>query len=123
MRAALHILSILTAEPGAELNDLTPGMRKWPQVRVSVHLGCRTDVQVASIPGLDSLLAQVQTEISDLARPIECRPASTEHAYRIMIEARTTPPMILAHHARRLAKHIQKHMGCDGWPIDVLTAP
>jgi len=123
MRAALHILAILAEEPGAELNDLAPGMRKWPQVRASVHLGCRTDVQAASIPGLDILLAQVQAEIPDLARPIECRPASTEHAYRIMIEARTTPPVILAHYTRRLAEHIQKHMGCNSWPIDVLTAP
>jgi hypothetical protein len=96
-------------------------MRKWPQVRVSVWLGCRTEVQTASIPGLDDLLAQVQAEIPDLARPIECRPASTEPAYRIMIEARVTPPAALARHARRLAAHIQLCLGCRDGRVDVLS--
>ncbi len=86
MRAALHVLSVLAEEPEARLSDLVPGMRKWPQVRASVHLGCRTDVQTVSIPGLEPLLVQTQAKIPDLARPIECRPASTEPAYRIMIE-------------------------------------
>ncbi len=44
LRAALRILSILASERGAELNDLAPGMRKWPQIRASVHLGYRTDL-------------------------------------------------------------------------------
>jgi phosphoglucosamine mutase len=60
IRAVLRILALLASEPGTELGDLAPGMRKWPQVRVSVWLGCRTEVQTASIPGLDDLLAQVQ---------------------------------------------------------------
>ena len=122
LRSALRILSILASERGAELNDLAPGMRKWPQIRASVHLGYRTDLQTISIPGLDVLLAQVQSEIPDLARPIECRPASTEPAYRIMIEARMTPPDVLAHYARRIAEHIQRYMGCHGLPIDVFGA-
>ena len=122
IRAALHILSILVSEPGTTLSDLAPGMRKWPQVRASVHLGCRTDVQTTSIPGLDTLLAQIQTEIPDLARSIECRPASTEPAYRIMIEARCTPVDVLTRHALRLAEHIQCRLGCNGWPIEVLSA-
>jgi phosphoglucosamine mutase len=120
LRTALEVLSVLAAEKGTTLADLARGMCKFPQIRASVHLGFRTDIQSGSVPGLGSYLAQIQAEIQDLVRPIECRPASTEPVYRIMIEARTTPTPVLAQYAQRLGRYIQQHLGCTGWPIEVL---
>jgi hypothetical protein len=37
-----------------------------------------------------------------------------------MIEARTTPTPVLAQYAQRLGRYIQQHLGCTGWPIEVL---
>ncbi|HEC34033.1 MAG TPA: phosphoglucosamine mutase [Chloroflexi bacterium] len=119
LRTALSILGELTRSPGITLQDLALGMRKWPQVKVSVPVGRRVYVPPDDIPGLIALIQQTQTAIPDLTR-LECRPASTEPVYRIMLEARVTPIPILAKQAHHLAEHIQRHFGCLGRPVDIL---
>jgi phosphoglucosamine mutase len=118
LRTALAVLGELTRWPDATLRDLAPGMRKWPQVKASVWIGRRTDVPADKIPGLRELLHRTREAIPDLTR-LECRPASTEPVYRIMLESYKTSIEVLAQHVCRLAQPIQRHFGCEGRPIEI----
>ncbi|MFN3763667.1 MAG: hypothetical protein ACK4WK_10785, partial [Anaerolineae bacterium] len=89
------------------------------QVRASIWVGRRMAVLPDEIPGLPECLQRVQEEIPDLTR-LECRPASTEPVYRVMLEARHTPVGVLAQHVLRLAGPIQIYFGSQGRPVEVL---
>jgi len=119
LRTALFLLKYLAQNPGSKLRDLAPGMRKFPQIKASVYIGRRTDIPVEEIPGLSEQLALVRTQIPDLA-VLECRPASTEPVYRIMLEARHSSVTMLAHHAYRIGVIIQAHFARLDLPIYVL---
>lgn len=119
LRTALAILAELTRRSESSLRDLAPGMRKWPQVKASVYMRHRVLAQADEIAELPDLLQETQEAIPDLTREVECRPASTEPVYRIMLEARFTDVATLARHARRLGEHVQHHFACLGLPIEV----
>lgn len=120
LRTALLVLSTLTESPDATLRDLAPGMRKWPQVKASVWIGRGATLPQANrIPGLLTLLDQTCSAIPDLVS-VECRPASTEPVYRIMLEARRTDTAVLAQHTRGIAEHVQQYVGRVGSPIHIL---
>ena len=119
LRTALWVLSQLCDQPGAILGDLTDGFRKWPQVHTSVHLHERTTLQPHQILGLCDLLGQLRDKIPDLSR-LECRPASTESSYRIMLEAQETPIHVLADFAKHIAFCIQKELKSDGQPVEII---
>ncbi len=120
LRTALLVFAMLAEASGATLQDLTPGMRKWPQVNATVWIGRGVHLPVASgIPGLLTLLSQTCDAIPDLNK-LECRPASTEPVYRIMMEARTTEAAVLAHHALKIGKYVQQYFGRLGSPIQIL---
>ena len=70
------------------------------------------------IPGLVDLISRVQEEINPSR--FECRPASTEPVYRIMLEAKATPLPVLVQRAMGLARHIQKHFGRQDEPVEIL---
>jgi phosphoglucosamine mutase len=118
LNTTLWILSALF-EQDCSLNELMRGMRKWPQINVSVGLGGRMISKTETIPGLDERKQQVMGKISDLSH-FECRPASTEPVYRIMLEARETPVHVLTEHALALTNHIQQMLNKEGEPIEVL---
>ena len=120
LRTALLVLSALAALPGARLSDLVPGMRKWPQIKASVWIGRGPRLlHQDEIPGLSTVLQKTREAIADLTK-LECRPASTEPVYRIMLEARITDSKTLAQHTHRIATHIQQHLGRVGSPISIL---
>ena len=80
-----------------------------------------TILMVAALAGWGyySLRSVPLDAIPDLSR-FECRPASTEPVYRIMLEAKETPVPVLAQQATRLAHHIQTHFGRLGESIEIL---
>ena len=119
LRTALWVLDELYSQPHAELGDLMGGLRKWPQVHTSVYLNERTVLLSGQILGLSELLERIKEKIPDLSR-LECRPASTEPSYRIMMEARETPVHILADFTRQVANHVQKALDSHGHPIEIL---
>jgi len=119
LRTALWVLSELCGRPNTELNDLMGGLRKWPQVHTSVYLNERTGLLSSQISGLSELLEWVREKIPDLSR-IECRPASTEPSYRVMLEARDTSVHILADFTKQVASHVQKELDSEGHPIEIL---
>jgi phosphoglucosamine mutase len=119
LRTALWILTALSQNPDLNLSNLMHGMRKWPQINVSVLLDGRTFSKSEEILGLAEIKALVQDEIKDLSR-LECRPASTEPVYRIMLEAKNTPLHVLAQHAMGLAHIIQKHFDKLDGPVEIL---
>lgn len=120
LRTALLVFAMLAEAPGATLQDLAPGMRKWPQVKAAVWIGRDTQLPPpANIPGLLSLLSKTCEIIPDLTK-LECRPASTEPVYRIMMETRTTETIVLARHAFAIGKYIQQYFGRVGSPIQIL---
>ena len=61
----------------------------------------------------------IKQQVPDLSR-LECRPASTEASYRVMLEAEETPVPILADMARQIAEHVQRELECQGHPIELL---
>jgi phosphoglucosamine mutase len=119
IRTALWVLAALSQEDGLTLRDLTRQMRKWPQINVSAGLGGRMLSKSEAIPGLEDLKMRVMSEIKDLSR-FECRPASTEPVYRIMLEAPETPLPVLAGYAYGLARHVQQAVHQLGEPIEIL---
>lgn len=119
LRTALAVLGELNRVPGLTLRDLAPGMRKWPQVKASIWIGWHVEKQAGDIPGLEELLQRTREEIRDLTR-LECRPASTEPVYRVMLEARYTPVAVLAQYALRLAELIQKYFHTPGKSVEIL---
>ncbi len=119
LRTFLWMLKALSQASDATLHDLMYGMRKWPQINVSVKLGERMHSKFDLIPGLDESCEQVRSEIPDLSR-FECRPASTEPTYRIMLEAKDTSIPVLVEQALRLAHHVQKHYGRLDEPVEIL---
>ncbi len=119
LRTALWVLDELYSQPHAELGDLMGGLRKWPQVHASVYLNERTVLLSDQISGLSELLERIKEKIPDLSR-LECRPASTEPSYRIMMEARETPIHILADFTRQVAYHVQKALDSHRHPVEVL---
>jgi phosphoglucosamine mutase len=119
LRTALWILNELVKEPKREIGDLMGGFRKWPQVNTAVYLRQRTALAVNQIPGLESLLESIRQKAPDLSR-LECRPASTEPSYRIMLEAVDTSTHILAELTRQAARHIQKELDSLDQPIEIL---
>ncbi len=121
LRTALAVLDNLMRIPDLKLQNMAPGMRKWPQVKASVWVGHRTEVPANRISGLPEALLDTQEAIPDLTR-LECRPASTEPVYRIMLEARSTPVSVLAGHVLRLAKPIQRFFSTAGHPVDILNS-
>lgn len=116
---ALWVLAALAQNPGVSLYELTYGLRKWPQVNLSAYLGDRIFHPAQEIPGLELLKEQVRQQIPDLSR-FECRAASTEPVYRIMLEAEHTSLKQLTKLALRLAKHVQKELDKQDQPIEVL---
>jgi hypothetical protein len=115
----LWILNELENQSMADIGDLMGGLRKWPQVNSSAHLNQRTALLAHQIPGLSDLLETVKQQVPDLSR-LECRPASTEPSYRVMLEAMETPVHVLADMARQVAEHVQYQLECLGHPIEIL---
>jgi phosphoglucosamine mutase len=119
LRTLLWIMKALSQAGDAALHELMHGMRKWPQINVSVTLGGRILSPSEEIPGLADVKQKLCDAIEDLSR-FECRPASTEPVYRIMLEAQETPIPVLAQQALGLAHHIQEYFGRQGEPIEIL---
>ncbi len=119
LRTALWVLAALSRQPGLSLRDLTRGLKKWPQVNVSARLGGRMLSKTEEIPGLDELKQRVWNEIGDLTR-FECRPASTEPVYRVMLEAHATPLPILAGYAYGVARFVQKALGKNEEAVELM---
>ena len=119
LRTALWILATLSRQPDLSLRDLTQGLKKWPQVNLSAKLGDKMLSKTEEIPGLEDLKKRVWNEIGDLTR-LECRPASTEPSYRVMLEARATPLPILAGYAYGVARYVQMALDKSGEPIDLI---
>lgn len=119
LRTFLWILKVLSQGSDATLHDLMYGMRKWPQINVSVKLGERMHSKLDEISGLAECCEQIRNEIPDLSR-FECRPASTEPTYRIMLEAKDTSIPVLVEQALRLAHHVQKHYGRLDESVEIL---
>lgn len=120
LRTALLVLTALAKSPDTKLHYLAPGMSKWPQIKTTVWIERGKSMPpTKDIPGLPSLLNKVEAAIPDLVS-FQCRPASTEPVYRIMIEARETNTATLARYAQDLAIHIQQHVGRIGLPIQTL---
>lgn len=118
LRTLLSVLSLFSKGPESRLERLTGGLRKWPQINVSTHLGYRTAIQAAEMPEVDELIHQIDDAIPDLAQ-FQCRPASTEPVYRIMMEARQTPTQVLAAYAFVLARKIQElHLALNK-PVEI----
>jgi len=113
LRTALVVLSELAANPGMRLADLAPGMRKYPQIKVSVCLDQRTSKSKEEIPGLTDKIAEIQERFPDVTVR-DCRPASTEATYRLMLESRLTSVLTLANLAYELAILICNHLDSDG---------
>ena len=95
-------------------------MRKWPQVKASAYINRTIRPQIEEIPGLLDMLERVKETIPDIKWPIECRPASTEPVYRVMLEARSTTIELLGDWAWRISKHIQEYLGCIEQPVFIL---
>ena len=119
LRTALFVLAELASSSDTMLCDLAPGLHRWPQIKVSVELGRRTTQKAEDIPGLVELMDKTRASIPDLSR-IECRPASTEPVYRLILEACVTPTGVLVQHASRLAAHIQLFFGCSDKPVQII---
>lgn len=119
LRTALWILTELCDQPGVALGDLMGGFRKWPQIHTSVYLLERTTLLPHQLLGLSDLLERVREKIPDLSR-LECRPASTEPSYRIMLEAQETSIHVLAGFAKQIALHVQRELKSDGYPVEIL---
>lgn len=119
LRTTLWILRAFSENPGWAFHELMHGLRKWPQITVSVRLRERLLIQSEDIPGLAECIQAVRDTIQDISR-FECRPASTEPSYRIMLEAKNTSLPVLAQQAMRLAQHIQKHFGRHDDSIEIL---
>ncbi|MEJ5310237.1 MAG: hypothetical protein WHX52_10725 [Anaerolineae bacterium] len=120
LRTALLVFAMLAESAGATLQDLAPGMRKWPQVKATVWIGRGTQLPPpVNIPGLLSLLSKTCEVIPDLTK-LECRPASTEPVYRVVMEARTTSTAVLAQHTHTICRYIQQYFGRVGSPIRIL---
>jgi phosphoglucosamine mutase len=118
LRTALWILGALSRDTQLTLHALMRGMRKWPQINVSVSLGKRMFSKSEVIPGLCERKERIQDEIKPSR--FECRPASTEPVYRIMLEAKDTPLHILTQHAMGLARHVQRHFDRLDAPVEIL---
>jgi phosphoglucosamine mutase len=121
LRTALMLLSYLTSTRGGEISDLAPGMVKLPQIKASAYTGQSGGPVPTKIAGLIDMLSRIESNTSDLTHPIECRPASTEPVYRIVLEAYTTPVKQLAEIARTIAQYIQSYLNCTDKPIDILN--
>jgi len=120
LRTALLVFAMLAESAGATLQDLAPGMRKWPQVKATVWIGRGAQLPPpVYIPGTLSLLGRTCEVIPDLTK-LDCRPASTEPVYRVVMEARTTPTAVLAQHAHTISRYIQQHFGRVGSPIRII---
>ena len=119
LRTALWILNELGCHSMPDISDLMGGLRKWPQVNSSAYLNQRTALLAHQIPGLSDLLETIKQQVPDLSR-LECRPASTEASYRVMIEAAETPVHVLATIARQIAEHVQHQLECLDHPIEIL---
>jgi phosphoglucosamine mutase len=119
LRTALLTLSALAEQGTDELACLAPGLEKYPQIKVSVHLGRVMHTPPEEIAGLADQLDELNRQVPDLTQRV-CRPASTEPYYRIMLEAEHTPIDWLTWHARRLAGCIQRGLDCLGMPVDIL---
>ena len=90
LRSALHIISNAVQSKAGNLQELAPGMQKWPQIKISVPVGRRTKILAEQISGLQEACQAVLLEIGDITQ-LECRPASTEPIYRIMLNRINTP--------------------------------
>ena len=119
LRTALWILNELGKRHVPDISDLMGGLKKWPQVNASANLNQRTTLSAHEIPGLAELLETIKQQIPDLSR-LECRPASTEPSYRVMLEAAETRVHVLASIARQVAEHVQHQLECSGHPIEIL---
>ena len=75
--------------------------------------------QLEEIPGMAERKQEVRDAIPDISR-FECRPASTEPVYRIMLEAKNTPLTILTQQAMKLAHYVQNHVGRQDDPVEIL---
>lgn len=119
LRTALWVLNELVTESAVDISDLMDGLRKWPQVNTSVYLHKRTTLPASQISGLSDLLEKIRQQVPDLSR-LECRPASTEPSYRVMLEAVETPIHILAELTRQVAQHVQRELESLGYPVEIL---
>lgn len=120
LRTALSVLAEQLDQKADRVTDLAQSYKKNPQITVTIHLRERVVHRSDEIPGLSKLLDEITNEVSDLERPIECRPASTEAAYRLVIEARFSTQPLLRHRAMLIAKHIQVFFQCTELPIEIV---
>lgn len=107
LRTALTVLSELTENPEMTLMDMLPGMKKYPQLVVSINLDQRTSLKKEEISGLCDLIEKIESEHPDV-KISQCRPASTESCYRLVIVSRVTPITILLAMAKRLGNCVYR---------------
>lgn len=101
LRTALWVLSELAENPEKTILDMLPGMKKYPQLVVSIQLDQKSSLKKEDIPGLCNLIDEIEFRHPDV-KISQCRPASTESCYRSIIVSRVTPVAILLAMAKRL---------------------
>jgi phosphoglucosamine mutase len=107
IRTALTILSEMAENPDSTMMDMLPELKKYPQIVVSVNLDHRSTVQKEDIPGMQDLIDKIEFNYPDV-RISQCRPASTESCYRLLIQSEITPVAILLSIAKNLGRCIYR---------------
>jgi phosphoglucosamine mutase len=119
IRTALTVLSELAENPGSTMMDMLPELKKYPQIVVSVYLDQRTFLKKEEIPSLCDLIADLEFDFPDVTIS-QCRPASTESCYRLLITSRHTPVAVLISMAKRLGSCIYKEIRSHRQEIHIL---
>lgn len=109
LRTALTVLSELAENPDMTIMDMLPGMKKYPQLVVTINLDRRTSLKKEEIPGLCNLIEKIEFEHPDVEIS-QCRPASTESCYRLVIVSKVTPAAILLAMAKRLGNCVYQNI-------------
>lgn len=112
IRTFLLVISILNELNINELSDILTDFIKRPQINASVLLQKKTSIKVSNIKEIKEYIKFIRKSTPDLLN-LECRPASTEPVYRIMLEAKTTSILDLSKHAIKLGNLIQNHLDAD----------
>ena len=88
-------------------------------MNISVDLINKTDVKIEEIPRFSGMIEDIRKSISDISI-LECRPASTEPVYRIIIEAKETGINHLAKYGYSLAREIRTYFKSNQNEIHIL---
>ncbi|MBK9925439.1 MAG: hypothetical protein IPP66_09120 [Anaerolineales bacterium] len=119
LRTALTVLSELAENPDMTIMDMLPGMKKYPQLVVSINLDQRTSQKKEEICGLCDLIDKIELDHPDV-KISQCRPASTESCYRLVIASRATPVAILLSMAKKLGNCVYQSIATQNQAIHAL---